>query len=90
MHKKPADKFNAGNGKFFPLTFFPVIFYIVGDSIFIHADELESMGLDVPVICKLANEMRKSGLPLEEGIYEEDALYHALLNLWKGGNEHAE
>ena len=38
MHKKSADKFNAGNGKFFPLTFFPVIFYIVGDSIFIHAD----------------------------------------------------
>ena len=38
MHKKSADKFNAGNGKFFPLTFFSVIFYIVGDSIFIHAD----------------------------------------------------
>lgn len=58
--------------------------------IFIHADELESMGLDVPVICKLANEMRKSGLPLEEGIYEEDALYHALLNLWKGGENDAQ
>ena len=38
MHKKSADKFNAGNGKFFPLTFSPVIFYIEGDSIFIHAD----------------------------------------------------
>ena len=38
MHKETADKFNAGNGKFFPLTFFPVVFYIVGNGIFIHAD----------------------------------------------------
>ena len=43
------------------------------------------MGLDVPVICKLAKEMQKTGLPLEDGIYEEDKLYEALLHLWKGG-----
>ena len=39
MHKKPADKFSAGDGAFFPLTFFPVILHIVGNSIFIHADD---------------------------------------------------
>ena len=38
MHKKPTDKLNDGNGKFFPFTFCPVIFYIVGNSMFIHAD----------------------------------------------------
>lgn len=53
--------------------------------IFRHADELEDMGLDVPVICKLARDMQKAGLPLEDGIYEEDKLFEALLHLWKGG-----
>ena len=38
MHKKPADKLNAGNGIFFPSAFFTVVFYVVGDCIFIHAD----------------------------------------------------
>ena len=39
MHKKPADKFNTGNGKFFPLTFFPIVFHIVGNSILVHTDD---------------------------------------------------
>ena len=39
MHKKSADKFNAGNGKFFPLTFLAVIFHIVGNGILIHAND---------------------------------------------------
>ena len=38
MHKKPTDKFNAGDGIFFPLAFFSVILHIVGNSIFVHAD----------------------------------------------------
>lgn len=58
--------------------------------IFRHADELEEMGLDVPVICRLAGILRKGGLPLPEGIYEEDALHTALMNLWKGGEVHAQ
>ena len=56
MHKKSADKFNAGNGKFFPLTFFPVIFYMVGDSIFIHADNpVVADGNPVGVFPKVVN-----------------------------------
>lgn len=58
--------------------------------IFLHADELENMGLDVPAICKLNNELKKAGLPLPEGIYEESVLKTALLNLWKGGGQNAE
>ena len=58
--------------------------------IFLHADELEDMGLDVPVICKLNNTLRQLGLSLPEGIYEEDALFSALMNLWKGGEKDAQ
>ena len=56
MHKKPADKFNAGNGKFFPLTFLPVIFYIVGNSAFIHADNtMVANGNPMGVFPKVVN-----------------------------------
>ena len=57
--------------------------------IFLHADQLEEMGLDVPVICRMNNDLRRLGLPLPEGIYEEDALFTALMQLWKGGENHA-
>ena len=39
MHKETADKFNAGNGKFFPFSFISVILHMVSNSIFIHADD---------------------------------------------------
>ena len=39
MHKKPANKFNTGNGKFLPVAFFSVVFDIVSNGIFIHADD---------------------------------------------------
>lgn len=58
--------------------------------IFRHADELEDMGLDVPVICRLAGELRKAGLPLPEGIYEEDALFGSLKNIWEGGKKNVQ
>ena len=58
--------------------------------IFRHADALEEMGLDVPVICRLANALRQAGLPLEEGIYEEDALFDALMNLQKEGEKNVQ
>ncbi len=58
--------------------------------IFRHADELEDMGLDVPVICKLNNALIQRGLPLQAGIYEEEQLYTSLLNLWKGGERDAQ
>ena len=60
------------------------------EEIFLHADALENMGLDVPVICKLNNELKKAGLSLPDGLYDEEEMLSALLNLWKGGNEHAE
>ena len=39
MHKKSADKFDSGNGIFFPFTFFTIILHIVSNSIFVHAND---------------------------------------------------
>ena len=58
--------------------------------IFLQARELEEMGLDVPVLCRLNNALKEAGLALPEGIYEEDALFDALMQLWKGGGASAE
>ena len=33
MHKKPANKFNTGNGKFLPVAFFSVVFDIVSKAL---------------------------------------------------------
>ena len=64
MHKKPADKFDAGNGKFFPPAFFAVILHIVGNRIFIHADDtMVADGNTVGVFPKVVN----NGLCTVEG-----------------------
>lgn len=39
MHQKPSYKFNAGKGKFFPLSFVPVIFYRKSNVSIVHADD---------------------------------------------------
>ena len=39
MHKESTDEFNARNGKFFPITFLAIVFHIVSNRIFIHADD---------------------------------------------------
>ena len=56
MHKKAADKFDAGYGTLFPITFFTVVFHIVGDSIFIHAvNTVVADGNPVGVFPKVVN-----------------------------------
>ena len=65
MHQETTNKFNAGNGKFFPLPFFPVIFYIVGNSIFVHTDNaVVADGNPVGVFPKVVN----NGLCSVEGL----------------------
>ena len=57
MHKKSSDKFNSGNGVFFPLTFFTVIFYRVSNGIFIHADDsMIADGNSVGVFAEVIND----------------------------------
>ena len=39
MHKESANKFYSGNGEFFPFTSFTIIFHIVSNGIFVHAND---------------------------------------------------
>ena len=66
MHKKPANKFNTGNGKFLPFAFFSVVFDIVSNCIFIHADDtMVADGNTVGVFPKVVN----NGLCTVEGFF---------------------
>ena len=44
--------------------------------IFTHADRLTEIGLNVPQITRITDELRRRGFPIKEGIYTmDDALY---------------
>ena len=56
MHKKTANEFYAGNGIFFPFTFFAVIFHVVCDHFFVYADDaMVTNGYPVGVFPKVVN-----------------------------------
>ena len=56
MHKKSANEFNTGNGKFFPIAFFAIIFHIISNGILIHADEaVIADGNPVCIFSKIVN-----------------------------------
>jgi energy-coupling factor transport system ATP-binding protein len=44
------------------------------EEIFSRGDELYSIGLDVPLACKIADDLRKKGLNIKRGIYSADEL----------------
>lgn len=48
--------------------------------VFSHVDALEQMGLDVPQYTELADELRKCGVPLPQGLLTEQETADALLN----------
>ena len=43
------------------------------DEVFARADELEAVGLDIPVITKLSALLRQGGMPLDPGLYTLEA-----------------
>lgn len=49
------------------------------EEVFAHADELESVGLDVPQITHLAVQLKRRGIALSGGIYTVEAALRALL-----------
>ena len=51
-------------------------------SIFSQVDVLKSYRLDVPQVTLLAHELRKSGLPISEGILTRQELAEALCRLY--------
>lgn len=55
--------------------------------IFSQVDKLKSYRLDVPQVTELAFELKKSGMPLPEGILTREELRDCLLPLFKGNAE---
>ena len=56
MHKKPAYKLNAGDGKLFPLALFTVVFHVESNCILIYADNtVVTDGNPVGVFPKVVN-----------------------------------
>lgn len=60
------------------------------DQVFARADELEAVGLDIPVITRLALLLRQGGMPLDPGLYTLEAAEAALADAFglpseKGG-----
>lgn len=54
------------------------------DEIFSSAEELEAIGLDVPVISKIATRLKKSGVKLDGKLYTVDGVKEALVKLLGG------
>lgn len=48
------------------------------DEVFSRADELEAVGLDIPVVTRLAVLLRQGGMPLDPGLYTLEATEAAL------------
>ncbi len=55
------------------------------DEIFSYAEDLVSVGLDIPQIAHIAQALRQNGLPLEGNLYTVEGVYEAILAL-KGGD----
>ena len=53
--------------------------------IFSEAEELISVGLDVPMISRIADELKRRGIDLNGTLYTVDGVYEAILEYMKGG-----
>jgi energy-coupling factor transport system ATP-binding protein len=54
-------------------------------SVFRRSDELEAIGLAVPQITKICNELRKRGIPLDDNIYTVKEACRQLVECYKKG-----
>ena len=52
--------------------------------VFAHARQLETVGLDVPQVTKIAHALHEKGVPVDPAVYTVEALQKQLLAL-KGG-----
>ena len=57
------------------------------DEIFSQADSLISVGLDVPMISRVASELKKRGIPLDGSLYTVDGVRDAILRYVKEGKK---
>ena len=56
------------------------------DEIFSDADSLSEIGLDVPVVAKIASNLRKNGIDLKGKLYTVEGVKEAIMN-YIGGNK---
>ena len=56
------------------------------DEIFSDADSISEIGLDVPVVAKIASNLRKNGIDLKGKLYTVDGVKKAIMN-YIGGNK---
>lgn len=55
-----------------------ILFQGTPKEVFSRVDELEALGLEAPLAAKVASELRKTGVPLPEGIITNEELAQAL------------
>lgn len=60
------------------------------DQVFARADELESVGLDIPQITKLMLLLRDGGMPVPAGLYTPDAAEDALMEIFNAAKRERE
>ena len=53
------------------------------DDVFVRADELEAVGLDIPQVTKLCLLLREGGLPVPAGLYTMEAAEDALMEIFR-------
>ena len=76
--------------RLFVLSHGEIAFHGTPAEVFVHADELKAIGLDVPECAKLAARLREAGFDMPEGVYREEDVIRAILeNVGKGGADHA-
>jgi len=73
--------------RLFVLNHGKVAFFGTPAEVFVHGDELRSIGLDVPECAKLANLLREKGFDMPEGIYSMDDVKNAILSQLKAGGD---
>ena len=64
-------------------------YYDTVENVFSHADELRSMGLNIPAVTSLFLKLKERGYDVKTGIYNIEDAKKELLRLIKGGNENA-
>lgn len=77
---KLADKIIVMNGGHLEM-------YAETGEVFKHGKRLTEIGLDIPQITEITEELRKRGLPLKEGIYTVEEAYRELLEILRPGGK---
>ena len=67
-----------------------VAFFDTVDAVFAHAEELQTMGLDIPQMTQLMLSLREKGYDVPVNLYTVQQVYDALLPRWKGGTDRAQ